>query len=120
MAPGLQVATSPGGQVILQAAHLPTAGALHEAPVSGFFALGFFFSAASAGLHASSAVMKAISRGFIMAPLQGAESWGAVAQQSHRAWLAGILTCVGASLRSSASSQDLSAFSQKRSWVLPS
>jgi hypothetical protein len=42
--PKLQVAASPGGQVMLQAAQRPTAGALQDAPVSGFFAFGFFFS----------------------------------------------------------------------------
>jgi len=35
--PGAQVAVSPGRHVMLHAAQLPTAGALHDAPVSGFF-----------------------------------------------------------------------------------
>jgi hypothetical protein len=58
--PELHVAASPGGQVILQAAHLPTAGALHEAPVSGFLAFGFFFSAASTGLEARQSASRTV------------------------------------------------------------
>jgi hypothetical protein len=51
--PPLQVAVSPGRHVMLHAAQRPTAGALHPAPVSAFFAAAaFFFSLASAGLEA--------------------------------------------------------------------
>jgi hypothetical protein len=35
--PGAHVAISPGRHVMLHAAQVPTAGTLHDAPVSGFF-----------------------------------------------------------------------------------
>jgi hypothetical protein len=55
---------------MLQAAHVPTAGALHEAPVSTFFlaALFFCFSEPSAGADISTAQTKPISRDFGMFP----------------------------------------------------
>jgi len=51
------VAVSPGLHVMLHAAQRPTDGALHEAPVSVFFAavVFFFFSVANAGFHARTA-----------------------------------------------------------------
>lgn len=65
MVPELHVAASPGGHVILQAAHLPTDGALQDAPVSGFLAFGFFFSAASVGLAARKSAIKTVVTAFI-------------------------------------------------------
>jgi hypothetical protein len=61
--PGAQLAVSPGRQVMLHAAQVPTAGALHAAPASAFFfPAPFFFSDANAGLAMSGAESSATSR----------------------------------------------------------
>ena len=67
--PLAQVAVSPGRQVMLHAAQGPTAGALHEAPVSTFFFSGFFFlSYAEAGADASKIASRATESRFVMVP----------------------------------------------------
>ena len=63
--PLVQLAVCAGGHVMLHAAQTPTAGALHEAPVSAFFfAPLFFFSDAIAGLAMRIAVSSAMSAAF--------------------------------------------------------
>jgi hypothetical protein len=66
--PGAHVALSPGRHVMLHAAQGPTAGALHEAPVSTFdFALLFFdFSYAIEGPHIRNAATAAMQYDFII------------------------------------------------------
>jgi len=70
--PPAQLAVSPGLQVMLHKAHVPTAGALHEAPVSTFFfSAGFFFPfsvAAPAGLAASASTVHASISIRLMSP----------------------------------------------------
>jgi hypothetical protein len=75
--PGPQVAVSPGLHVIAHDAQAPTAGALHDAPVSAFLSLSFFAacarlrvcSSAEAGLPATkSAATTAMIRDRIMCP----------------------------------------------------
>jgi hypothetical protein len=58
--PPWQVAVSPGRQVTLHEAQVPTAGALHEAPISAFFfSLFVRLSEASAGAEASRIAIRA-------------------------------------------------------------
>ena len=67
--PPPQLAVSPGRHVMLHAAQVPTAGALHEAPVSTFFFSGFFFlSYAEAGADASRSAARATHSCFVMVP----------------------------------------------------
>jgi hypothetical protein len=75
--PGPQVAVSPGLHVIAHDAQLPTAGALHEAPVSAFLSLSFLAacarlrecSSAAAGLaETKSAATTAMMKDRIMCP----------------------------------------------------
>ena len=54
---------------MLQAAHVPTAGALHDAPVSIFLAAFFFaFSEATEGLQTSKAAKTTTHRDFVIRP----------------------------------------------------
>ena len=69
--PPLHVAVSPGLHVMLHAAQRPIDGALHEAPVSAFFAAAvfFFFSLANAGLDARTAASSTTGSDLVICPL---------------------------------------------------
>src|SRR5688572_31451397 len=67
--PLAQIAASPGGHMMLHAAQRPTAGALHDAPVSSFFLFSaFFFCEPSAGCEASMAASSARTSDFLISP----------------------------------------------------
>jgi hypothetical protein len=78
--PAVHVAVSPGRHVMLHAAQLPTAGALHDVPVSilGFFVACDFFlgeSSADAGPQNTRAAIAAINRDLIiLTPLHVAQA----------------------------------------------
>jgi hypothetical protein len=66
--PGAQVAVSPGRQTMLHAAHVPTAGALHDAPTAAFSFFWFFFvfSPASADAEQKESMIRLMSNRFVI------------------------------------------------------
>jgi hypothetical protein len=66
--PGAHVTLSPGRHVMLQAAHVPTAGTLHDAPTSTFAFAPFFlaFSVAIEGLQTRTAAIITTKCAFVI------------------------------------------------------